>query len=161
MQWLPCFVFHNVITFKLYHCVIFTRGLPAHGSNTKIILSHRHERSECLCDKIIVLWAGVYWMVSYVVIIMGPCEPSTISLFSVAEPTICRFHDMTQNNGKRGERWYHSIIHYNDYHYKGSYGRPESHISLILDYQFCACVMRTSGVPQLQVIHMEHLYDYK
>ena len=33
--------------------------------------------------------------------------------------------------------------------------------SLILDYQFCACVMRISGVPQLQVIHMEHLYDYK
>ena len=33
--------------------------------------------------------------------------------------------------------------------------------SLILDYQFCACVMRISGVPQLQVIHMERLYDYK
>ena len=33
--------------------------------------------------------------------------------------------------------------------------------SLILDYQFCACVMRISGVPQLQVIYMEHLYDYK
>ena len=32
---------------------------------------------------------------------------------------------------------------------------------LILDYQFCACVMRISGVPQLQVIHMEHLYGYK
>ena len=30
--------------------------------------------------------------------------------------------------------------------------------SLILDYQFCACVMRISGVPHLQVIHMEHLY---
>ena len=30
--------------------------------------------------------------------------------------------------------------------------------SLILDYQFCACVMRISGVPQLQVIYMEHLY---
>ena len=33
--------------------------------------------------------------------------------------------------------------------------------SLILDYQFCACVMRISGVPQLQVIHMERSYDYK
>ena len=41
------------------------------------------------------------------------------------------------------------------------YGRPESHISSILDYQFCACVMRTSGVPQLQVICMERLYGYK
>ena len=33
--------------------------------------------------------------------------------------------------------------------------------SLILDYQFYACVMRISGVPQLQVIHMERLYGYK
>ena len=33
--------------------------------------------------------------------------------------------------------------------------------SLILDYQFCVCVMRTSGIPQLQVIHMERLYGYK
>ena len=33
--------------------------------------------------------------------------------------------------------------------------------SLILDYQFCACIMWISGIPQLQVIHMEHLYDYK
>ena len=33
--------------------------------------------------------------------------------------------------------------------------------SLILDYQFCAYVMRISGVPQLQVIYMEHLYGYK
>ena len=33
--------------------------------------------------------------------------------------------------------------------------------SLILDYQFCACIMQIGGVPQLQVIHMEHLYDYK
>ena len=33
--------------------------------------------------------------------------------------------------------------------------------SLILDYQFCACVMRISSVPQLQVIHMERLYSYK
>ena len=33
--------------------------------------------------------------------------------------------------------------------------------SLILNYQFCACVMRISGVPQLQVIHMERLYGYK
>ena len=39
--------------------------------------------------------------------------------------------------------------------------RPESHISLILDYQFCACVMRTSGVPQLQAISIERLYGYK
>ena len=61
--------------------------------------------------------------------------------------------------GKRGERWYHSIIHYNVKHFKGSYGKPESHISSILDYQFC--VMRTSGVPQLQVIRMERLYGYK
>ena len=53
------------------------------------------------------------------------------------------------------------MIHYNVKHFKGSYGRPESHISSILDYQFCACVMRTSGVPQLQVIRMEHLYGYK
>ena len=33
--------------------------------------------------------------------------------------------------------------------------------SLILDYQFCACVIQINGVPQLQVIHMEHLYGYK
>ena len=33
--------------------------------------------------------------------------------------------------------------------------------SMILDYQFCACVMRISGVPQLQVIYMEHLYGHK
>ena len=33
--------------------------------------------------------------------------------------------------------------------------------SLILDYQFCACVMRISGVPQLQVIYMGHLYGYE
>ena len=33
--------------------------------------------------------------------------------------------------------------------------------SLILDYQFCTCVMWISGVPQLQVIYMEHLYGYK
>ena len=33
--------------------------------------------------------------------------------------------------------------------------------SSILDYQFYACVMRISGVPQLQVIHMERLYGYK
>ena len=33
--------------------------------------------------------------------------------------------------------------------------------SLILDYQFCACVMQVSGVPQLQVIQMERLYGYK
>ena len=33
--------------------------------------------------------------------------------------------------------------------------------SLILDYQFCTCVMRVSGIPQLQVIHMERLYGYK
>ena len=33
--------------------------------------------------------------------------------------------------------------------------------SLILDYQFCACVIRISGVPQLQVIHMERLDGYK
>ena len=33
--------------------------------------------------------------------------------------------------------------------------------SLILDYQFCACVIRISGVPQLQVISMERLYGYK
>ena len=26
---------------------------------------------------------------------------------------------------------------------------------------FWACVMRISGVPQLQVIHMERLYGYK
>ena len=32
--------------------------------------------------------------------------------------------------------------------------------TLILDYQFCACIMRTSGVPQLQVIRMERLYGY-
>ena len=33
--------------------------------------------------------------------------------------------------------------------------------SLILDYQFCACVMWVSGIPQLQVIQMECLYGYK
>ena len=33
--------------------------------------------------------------------------------------------------------------------------------SLILNYQFCACVMRVSGVPQLQVIHKKRLYGYK
>ena len=33
--------------------------------------------------------------------------------------------------------------------------------SLILDYQFCACVIRISGVPQLQAIHEKRLYDYK
>ena len=33
--------------------------------------------------------------------------------------------------------------------------------SLILDYQFCACVMRITGIPQLQVIHMERLDGYK
>ena len=33
--------------------------------------------------------------------------------------------------------------------------------SFILDYQFCACVMRTSGVPQLQVIRMERLFGCK
>ena len=68
---------------------------------------------------------------------------------------------MAQCKGKRGELWYHSIIHYNVEHFKGSYGRPESHISLILDYQLCTCVMRTSGIPQLQVIRMERLYGYK
>ena len=66
-----------------------------------------------------------------------------------------------KDNGKRGERWYHFMIHYNVEHFKGSYGRPESHISSILDYQICACVMRTSGVPQLQVIRIERLYGYK
>ena len=52
------------------------------------------------------------------------------------------------------------MIHYNVKHFKGSYRRPESHISSILDYQLYACVMRTSGVPQLQVIRMERLYGY-
>ena len=33
--------------------------------------------------------------------------------------------------------------------------------SLILGYQFCACIVRISGVPQLQVFYMEHLYGYK
>ena len=33
--------------------------------------------------------------------------------------------------------------------------------SLILDYQFCTCVMQICGIPQLRVIHVEHLYDYK
>ena len=33
--------------------------------------------------------------------------------------------------------------------------------SLILDYQFCACVMWVSGGPQLQVVHMERSYGYK
>ena len=70
-------------------------------------------------------------------------------------------HFGAQCKGKHGELWYHFMIHYNVKHFKGSYGRPESHISLILDYQFCACVMRTSGAPQLQVIRMERLYGYK
>ena len=29
------------------------------------------------------------------------------------------------------------------------------------DHRFCACVMRTSGIPQLRVIRMERLYGYK
>ena len=33
--------------------------------------------------------------------------------------------------------------------------------SLILDYQFCTCIMWISSIPQLQVIHMECLYDYR
>ena len=33
--------------------------------------------------------------------------------------------------------------------------------SLILDYQFGACIMRISCIPQLQVIRMELLYGYK
>ena len=33
--------------------------------------------------------------------------------------------------------------------------------SLILNYQFCACIMRVSGIPQLQATHEKHLYDYK
>ena len=33
--------------------------------------------------------------------------------------------------------------------------------SLILNYQFCACVMRVNGVPQLQAIHEKRLYDHK
>ena len=33
--------------------------------------------------------------------------------------------------------------------------------SLILNYQFCACVMRVSSIPQLQIIHEERLYGYK
>ena len=33
--------------------------------------------------------------------------------------------------------------------------------SLILNYQFCACVMRVSGVPKLQTIHTECLYSCK
>ena len=33
--------------------------------------------------------------------------------------------------------------------------------SFILNYQFCACVMGVSGVPQLQVIHKKHLYGSK
>ena len=68
---------------------------------------------------------------------------------------------MAQCKGKRGELWHHFMIHYNVKHFKGSYGRPESRISLILDYQFCACVMWTSGVPQLQVIRIERSYGYK
>ena len=68
---------------------------------------------------------------------------------------------MAQCNGKRGERWYHFMIRYNVKHFKGSYGRSESHISSILDYQLCACVMWISGIPQLQVIRMERLYGYK
>ena len=31
----------------------------------------------------------------------------------------------------------------------------------ILNYQFRACVMQVSGVPQLHVIHMERSYGYK
>ena len=33
--------------------------------------------------------------------------------------------------------------------------------SLILNYQFCTCVMQVGGIPQLQVIHMERSYGYK
>ena len=53
------------------------------------------------------------------------------------------------------------IIHYNVKHFKESYGRPESHSSLILNCQLCACVIRISGIPQLQVIRMERLYGYE
>ena len=88
-------------------------------------------------------------------------------LFRIGEVSFCVFdgtHHLLRPHGTmqgKEERWYHSIIRYNVKHFKGSYGRPESHISLILDYQFCACVIRTSGVPQLQVIRMERLYGYK
>ena len=60
--------------------------------------------------------------------------------------------------------WYNSMVplggticltHYNVKHFKGSYGRNESQHSLILNCQFCTCVMQISGIPQLQVIHME------
>ena len=37
-------------------------------------------------------------------------------------------------------------------------GRDESRYSLILNWKFCACVMPIRGVPQLQVIYMEHSY---
>ena len=33
--------------------------------------------------------------------------------------------------------------------------------SLILNYQFCTCVMWVSVVPQLQAIHEKRLYSYK
>ena len=88
---------------------------------------------------------------------MFPNQTSAFSRYSATDSSCFR----AQCKVKRGELWYHSIILYNVEHFKGSYGRPESHISLILNYQFCACVMRTSGVPQLQVIRMELLYGYK
>ena len=53
------------------------------------------------------------------------------------------------------------LTHYNVKNFKGSYGRNESQCSLILNCKFCACVMQISGVPELQVIHMERLYGYK
>ena len=37
----------------------------------------------------------------------------------------------------------------------------ESYYSLIMSCEFCACVIRIRGVPQLQVIHMEWLYGCK
>ena len=97
---------------------------------------------------------------------MFPNQTSAFSIYSATDSSKCVSTTdsscfRVQCKGKRGERWYHSIIHYNVEQFKGSYVRSESHISLILDYQFCACVMRTSGVPQLQVISIERLYGYK
>ena len=115
----------------------------------------------------IIIWYPKIWFFNQnLVNYMFPNQTSAFSRYSATDSSKCASTTdsscfRVQCKVKRGERWYHSIIHYNVEHFKGSYVRSESHISLILDYQFCACVMRTSGVPQLQVISIERLYGYK
>ena len=53
------------------------------------------------------------------------------------------------------------VINFSSNLYSKSLPKGSVVYSLILDYQFCACVMRISSFPQLQVIHMKPLYSYK